>query len=78
MRVDDVGEVAIGLDADQLAVLDERGDHRPVLGTAIGTGEQSILASQGKGPDCPLDDVAVDLDAAIVENRHSPCQRDSV
>ena len=66
---DDVGEIGVGLDADQLAGLDERGDHGPVLGTTVGAGEQCILASEGKGPDAALDNVVVDLNAAVVEEQ---------
>jgi hypothetical protein len=32
---DDVGEIAVGLNTIELAGLDQRGDHRPVLRTAI-------------------------------------------
>ena len=66
---DDVGEIAVRLDADQLAGLDERGDHGPMLGTAVGAGEQGILAVEGQRTDGALDDVVVDLDAAVVEEQ---------
>ena len=41
----------------------------PMFGTAVGAGEQGILAGQGKGTDGALDDVVVDLDAAVVEEQ---------
>src|SRR5215469_5086619 len=41
---DDVGEVGVRIDADKLAGFDQRSDHGPVLGTAVGTGEESVLA----------------------------------
>ena len=64
---DDVGEVGVRLDAVELAGLDERGDDGPMLGAAVGAGEQRVLAVEGEGPDGALDDVVVDLDAAVVE-----------
>ena len=43
MAVDDagnhVGEVTVRLDAEELAGFDQRGDHRPMLGTAVRAGE---------------------------------------
>ena len=66
---DDVGQVSIRFDANQRAGLDERGDHRPMFGTAVGAGEQGILSGQCKGVDGALDDVVVDLDAAVLEEQ---------
>jgi hypothetical protein len=34
----------VRVDAGELAVFDERGDHRPVVAAFVGTGEQGILA----------------------------------
>ena len=73
---DDVGEVGLRVDAVQLAGLDERGEDRPVLGAAVGAGEESVLAVEGEGPDGALDGVGVDLDAAVVEEAVRPSQRD--
>lgn len=42
-------------------------DHGPVLGAAVGTGEQSVLAGHGERPDGALDGVGVNLDAAVIE-----------
>ena len=66
---DDVGEVGVRIDADKLAGFDQRSDHGPVLGTAVGTGEESVLAIEGQGPDRALDGVVVDLDPAVVEEQ---------
>lgn len=38
------GQPSVRVDARDLAVLDERGDDRPVVAAFIGAGEQSILA----------------------------------
>jgi len=65
----DVGEIGLGIDAGQLAGLDERGDGGPVLGTAIGAGEECVLAFESQRPDCPLDDIVVDLDTTVVEEQ---------
>jgi hypothetical protein len=43
---DDVGEVGLRIDATELAGLDQRGDDRPVLATAVGAGEECILPVQ--------------------------------
>jgi len=62
-----LGEVGGRIDAVQLAALDQRGEHGPVLGTFVGAGEQGVLAVQRDRPDRPLDRVGVELDAAVVE-----------
>ena len=64
---DDVGEIGLRVDAVELAGLDQRSDDGPVLGAAVGAGEQSVLAIERDRPDGALDDVVVDLDAAVVE-----------
>ena len=38
-----------------------------MLGAAVGAGEEGVLAVEGDSADRALDDVAVDLDAAVVE-----------
>ena len=63
----DVGEVGLGIDAVELAGLDQRGDDCPVFATAIGTSKECVLAVQCDRPDRAFDDVAVDLDATVVE-----------
>ena len=69
---EDVGEVGLRVDAVELAGLDERGDDGPVLSAAVGAGEERILAIEGDGTDGALDDVGVDLDAAVVEEAGEP------
>lgn len=69
---DDVDKVGFGVDVVQLAGGDERGQHRPVLGAAVGIGEEVVLAAERQGADGALDDVGVDLDAAVVEEEAEP------
>jgi hypothetical protein len=42
-----VGQIAVRLDAEELAAFDQRGDDRPILGAGIGTEEQEVLAGDG-------------------------------
>lgn len=76
MAVDDpckhVGHVAEGIDPVELAGFDEGGDDGPVLGAAVGSGEQGVLAVEGNCADRAFDHVAVDLDAAVVEEAREP------
>src|SRR3990167_3946420 len=69
---DDLGEVALRVDAVELAGLDERGQDGPVFAAAVGAGEQGVLAVQGDGSDGPLDDVGVHFDAAIMQEEAQP------
>ena len=39
----------------------------PVLGAAVGTGEQGVLAIEGERADGALDHVVVDFDPAVIE-----------
>lgn len=64
---DDVGEIGVGIDAAQFAGLDERGDGGPIRSTCVGTREERIFAIESNRTDPALDDIGVDLDAAIVE-----------
>src|SRR5262245_43070787 len=66
---DDIDDVVVRLDSVELAGLDERGDHGPMLGAGVGASEQSVLASEGQGTNGALDDVVVDLDAPVVEEQ---------
>lgn len=64
---DGVGQVGLGVNVVELAGLDERGDHRPVLGAAIGAGEESVLAGQGDGTDRSFHRVRIDLDGSVLD-----------
>lgn len=69
---DDVGEASIRVDVVHLRGFDQRGDGRPVIGAAVGAGEERVLAIEGDRVDRALDGVGVDLDAAVVENEVQP------
>jgi hypothetical protein len=69
---DDVGQVSLRLDADELAGLDQGGDHRPVLAYAVRTSKQGILAIEGQRPDRALDGVGVNLYTPIIEEQTQP------
>lgn len=64
---DDIGKVAVRLDADELAGLDKRGDDCPVFTAAVRACEQGVLAVEGDRPDGALDDVGIYVDAPILE-----------
>lgn len=61
------GQPCVRVEGVELAVLDERGDHGPVVAALVGAGEQGVLAIEGEGPNRPFDGVVVEVDAAIVE-----------
>src|SRR5665213_2050046 len=69
---DDVGEVGLGLDAAELAGLDERGDDGPVFTTGVGAGEESIFSVERDRADRALDDIRVDLDATVIDEACQP------
>ena len=71
----DFGQVGVGLDAIELAGLDERGDDGPVLAAAVGASEERILAREGDWPDAALDHVGIDLNVAVVKKVRQPTQR---
>lgn len=52
MVVDDacahVGEISLRSDVRQLAGLDQQGDDGPMIRTAVGTGEECVLAREGQ------------------------------
>ena len=64
---DDVGEIGRRIDGVELTGFDQRGDDGPVLAAAVGTGEERILAVQRNRSDRSFDDVAIDLNAAVIE-----------
>jgi hypothetical protein len=76
MTVDDLRdgrcEIGVGIDAVELARLDQRSDHGPMLGTAIGAREQCVLAIKCDRTDRALDNIGVDLDAAVVDEAGEP------
>jgi len=60
----DVSEISLGIDAGQLAGLDQRGDGGPMVRTAVGAGKECVLACQSERPDCAFDGVVKGHDAA--------------
>lgn len=64
---EDVGQISLRLDAAELAGFDQRSDAGPVLRALIMPREQRILAVEDKRTDASLDDIIVELDAAVVE-----------
>lgn len=57
----------MGVDAADLAIFDERGDHRPVVATFVGPGKQGIFAIQCEGADRAFDGIGVEVDAAVFD-----------
>ena len=47
-----VGEVGLGLDSVQLTGFHQQGQHRPVLASGVGAGEEGFLPVQGHGTGC--------------------------
>lgn len=64
---DDVDEVSLRVDGVELAGLHQRSDDGPLPAAAVGAREERVLAIERDLPDRALDDVRVDLDAAVVE-----------
>ena len=64
---ENIGQIGLGLDAVQFTGLYQRSQDRPIFGAVIMTREESILAGKGLRAHRTLDDVGVELDAAIVE-----------
>ena len=64
---EDIGEIGLALDAVKFATLDQRGKDGPIFGAIIVPGEESILSGERLRAHGPLDDVGVELDAAIIE-----------
>ena len=69
---DGVGQIGLRIDGIELGGLDEGRQNRLVLGPAVGSGEQGVLAVQRQRPDGALDGVVVDLDPAVVEEQGEP------
>jgi|TARA_R110000824_G_scaffold391723_1_gene589680 hypothetical protein len=66
------GQPGVRVDADEFAVLDERGDHGPVIATLVGSGEQGIFAIEGERADGAFDGVIVEIEAAIIKEADEP------
>jgi len=64
---EDVGGSGQRIDAVELAGLQQRRDLRPAGGAAIVTGEECILTRTSETANRALDRIAIDLDAAVVE-----------
>jgi hypothetical protein len=62
-----VAQIGVGLDAVELAGLDEARHGRPTRATAIGAGEEVVLAAERDGPDRALDRVGVEVDATVIQ-----------
>lgn len=67
-----LGHPVMRVDVGDLAVLDQRGDDRPVVAALAGACEQGVLAVEGQVPDRPLDGIGVELNAPIVEEYGEP------
>ena len=70
---DDIGEIAVRFDAEELTVFDQRSDDGPMLGAAIGPGEERVFAREGNRPNGSLDHVVVDFDPAVIEKETQAC-----
>ena len=55
------------VDAGDLAVLDERGDHRQVVAAFVRTGKQGVFSIQNEWADGTFDGIAAEVDTAIIE-----------
>ena len=62
---EDAGQVAVRFDLVQLAGLDQRREHGPVLCASVVAREERVLSLQGDGADCAFDGVAVHFDATL-------------
>ncbi len=68
----DIFQVSGGVHAVEFAALDQGRKDRPVFSAFVGAGEQGVLAVERQRPDGALDDVVVELDAAVVEEPGQP------
>ena len=67
-----VAKVGLRIEPVHLAGLDQRGGDGPMLAAAVGAGEEVVLAAERDRTDRALDDIGVDLDAAVVEEAGAP------
>src|SRR4029453_6541822 len=70
--IEDIFEISVWLRPIELRRLEQRSDHCPTVGAAVGPGEEVVLAPQSHGPDGALDRIVVELDATVLEE---PAQR---
>ena len=63
------GQIGVRFDDVEFAGFDQRRDGRPVFGTGIVPGEESVFAVQCDGADSSLDGVVVHLDPTIGEEQ---------
>ncbi len=62
-----LGKAGIRIDVVHSCRLQQRSDRRPASSAAVAAGKQRVLSRYGLGPDCPFNDVRVELDAAIAQ-----------
>src|SRR5262245_11970913 len=65
--VEDVGEVGVGVDAIELAGLDDAVDRGGVAGGSVASSEQVIAAADGDAAELALGEVVVGRQARIVD-----------
>lgn len=68
-------EIGVGLDVVKLAGFNQRTQHGPSMAAAVAAREEMIFSSQSNRTDRALNRVRVQLDAAVVQEALSPCQR---
>ena len=64
---EDVGEPGLRVNVVELGGGEEGAYGCPSGAAAVGACEQMVLTTERDRPDCALDDIGVDLDAAVVE-----------
>ena len=67
-----VGEVCLRIDAVQFTGFNERSDTGPIFGPVIVASEECIFSIQNNRADASLDNVGVELDAAVIEESSEP------
>src|SRR5208283_2517325 len=67
-----VGEVCLRIDAVQFASFNERSDTGPIFGAVIVASEECIFSIQNNRTDASLDNVGVELDAAVIKEASEP------
>src|SRR6185436_17983229 len=62
-----VAQIGLRIDAVHFASFDERGNDRPMLAATVGASEEMVLAAERDRTDRTLDDIGVDVDAAVIK-----------